>query len=130
MARPKNPFVTVFTLALIGAIVCAVVRFAYVAHILVQSGESLTSITLKLLLIDVMELHVFALYGAVGGAILGVLLALIDLLRYGGQAEELSWKESGDINPFAKDEVKARRMEAGDRYLDEHSPKGRGGDNK
>ncbi len=65
----------------------AVARFIYFAYVFVQAGESLNSVPLELLLIDVMEIHRFALYGAGGGAILGIILVLVDLLRYGGHAE-------------------------------------------
>lgn len=130
MARSKNPISVIFSMALLGALVSAVVRFAYSAYIIVQAGETLTSTTLKLLLIDVMELHRFALYGAGGGAILGIILVLVDLLRYGGQAEDYAWKDTEDFQPFAEDEVKARRMEIGDRYQKEHPPKGQNGDTK
>jgi uncharacterized membrane protein len=130
MARSKHPISVIFSMALLGALVSAVVRFAYSAYIIVQAGETLTSTTLKLLLIDVMELHRFALYGAGGGAILGIILVLVDLLRYGGQAEDYARKDTEDFQPFAEDEVKARRMEIGDRYQKEHPPKGQNGDTK
>ncbi len=107
-----------------------VARFIYFAYVFVQAGESLNSVPLELLLIDVMEIHRFALYGAGGGAILGIILVLVDLLRYGGQAEDYSWKNSEDSQPFAEDEVKAHRMEIGDRYQKEHPPKGQNGNIK
>ncbi len=130
LARSKNPVSVIFSMILLGALVSAVVRFAYSAYIIVQAGESLNSIPLELLLADVMELHRFALYGAGGGAILGIILVLVDLLRYGGQAEDYSWKNSEDSQPFAEDEVKAHRMEIGDRYQKEHPPKGQNGNTK
>ncbi len=130
MARSKNFVSVVFSMTLLGAFVSVVVRFAYTAYIIVQAGETLTSISLKLLLVDVMELHRFALYGAGGGAIFGIILVLIDLLRHGGQAEDYARKDTEDFQPFAEDEVKARRMEIGDRYQKEHPPKGQNGDTK
>ena len=130
MARSKNPVSVVFSMTLLGAFVSAVVRFAYSAYILVQAGETLTSVPLKLLLIDVMELHRFALYGAGGGAVFGIALVLVDLLRYGGQAKDDSWKNTKGVKSFAEDEVKARRMEIGERYQKEHSPKGQNGDTR
>ncbi len=130
MARSKNFVSVVFSMTLLGAFVSVVVRFAYTAYIIVQAGETLTSISLKLLLVDVMELHRFALYGAGGGAIFGIILVLVDLLRHGGQAEDYARKDTEDFQPFAEDEVKARRMEIGDRYQKEHPPKGQNGDTK
>ena len=130
MARSKNPVSVVFSMTLLGAFVSAVVRFAYSAYIIVQAGETLTSVSLKLLLIDVMELHRFALYGAGGGAVFGIALVLVDLLRYGGQAKDDSWKNTEGVKSFAEDEVKARRMEIGERYQKEHSPKGQNGDTR
>ena len=130
MARSKNFVSVVFSMTLLGAFVSVVVRFAYTAYIIVQAGETLTSISLKLLLVDVMALHRFALYGAGGGAIFGIILVLVDLLRHGGQAEDYARKDTEDFQPFAEDEVKARRMEIGDRYQKEHPPKGQNGDTK
>jgi hypothetical protein len=117
MTRSKNPVLVIITMALVWAFVCAMVRFGYLAYIIVQAGESLGSVPVNVLLVDVMGLHRFALYGAGGGAIFGIVLVVVDLLRYGGRAEDLSWKSGEAINPFAGDEVKARRMEIGDRYL-------------
>ena len=130
MARSKNPVSVVFSMTLLGAFVSAVVRFAYSAYIIVQAGETLTSVSLKLLLLDVMELHRFALYGAGGGAVFGIALVLVDVLRYGGQAKDDSWKNTEGVKSFAEDEVKARRMEIGERYQKEHSPKGQNGDTR
>jgi hypothetical protein len=110
--------------------VSAVARFIYFAYVFVQAGESLNSVPLELLLIDVMEIHRFALYGAGGGAILGIILVLVDLLRHGGQPEDYTWKYREVVKPFYEDEVKARRMEIGDRYQKEHPPKGQNGDTK
>ena len=120
MARSKNPIIVIVTMALLGAVVCAIIRFAYGAYIIGQAGESLSAVPLGLLLMDVMQLHRFAIYGAGGGAIFGVVLVLVDLLRYGGQGEDESWQNKAGVDPFADDEVKARRMELGDRYLKEH----------
>jgi hypothetical protein len=130
MARSKNFVSVVFSMTLLGAFVSVVVRFAYTAYIIVQAGETLTSISLKLLLVDVMELHRFALYGAGGGAIFGIILVLVDLLRHGGQAEDYARKDTEDFQPFAEDEVKARRMAIGDRYQKEHPAKGQNDDTK
>lgn len=131
MHRRKNPVVVILFLVLVGALLTAIVRFGYFAHLIVQAGESesLTSVPLDVLLLEVMELHRGAIYGAVGGAILGIILVLVDLLRYGGRGEEYTWSaRDEEINPFAEDEVKARRMKMGDRYLKEHGSKGQKGD--
>ena len=130
VAGSKNPVSVIFSMTLLGALVSAVVRFAYSAYIIVQAGESLNSIPLELLFVDVMALHRFALYGAGGGAILGIILVLVDLLRYGGQVEDYASKDTEDYQLFAEDEVKARRMEIGDRYQKEHPPKGQNGNTK
>ena len=130
MVRAKNPISVFFSMTLLGALVSAVVRFAYSAYIIAQAGESLNSIPVNLLLIDVMELHRFALYGAGGGAIFGITLVLIDLVRFGGQAETYSWKHTDVVKAFAEDEVKARRMEIGDRYQKENPQKRQDSDTK
>ena len=122
MASAKNPFSVIVTMLFLGAFLSAVARFAYVACVIVQAGKALDSVPLELLLIDVMELHWFALYGAGGGAVFGIVLVLVDRLRYGGQGEDRSRKVREDVDPFAGDEVKLRRMEMGDRYLKDHPP--------
>jgi hypothetical protein len=130
MARSKNPVFVIFSMTLLGALLSAVVRFGYSTYLIVQAGESLTSVPVELLLIDVMELHRFALYGAGGGVILGIIFVLIDLSRYGGQSEHVTWKTKEEFKPFAEDEVKARRMEIGDRFLKEQPPTGENSDTK
>ena len=122
MASAKNPVSVIVTMLLLGAFLSAVARFAYVAYVIVQAGKALDSVPLELLLIDVMELHWFALYGAGGGAVFGIALVLFDRLRYGGQGEDHSRNVREDVNSFADDEVKLRRMEMGDRYLKDHPP--------
>lgn len=117
MPRSKNPFIVILTMLFLGAIVCVIARFSYAAYVITQMGESLGSVPAKQLLVDVMGLGRYALYGAGGGLVLGVVLVVVDLLRYGGRGGDLEWKSREDINPFAGDEVKARRMEVGDRYL-------------
>jgi hypothetical protein len=128
MSRSKNPVVAILSLTILGALVTAIARFAYLAYILIESGESLTSVSLDVLLVDVMELHWAAVYGAAGGAILGVILVLVDLIRYGGRTDDYSWKDMEDFKPFTEDKVKAHRMDAGDRYLKEHPQKDRDGE--
>ena len=61
MSRSKNPISAIFSMTLVGALLSAIVRFAYLAYIIVQKGESLNAVPVKRLLIDVMELHIFAL---------------------------------------------------------------------
>ncbi|TFH41319.1 MAG: hypothetical protein E4H01_15155 [Lysobacterales bacterium] len=117
MTRSKNPVLVIISMALVWAFVCAMVRFGYLAYVIAQAGESLGSVPVNVLLMDIMGLHWFALYGAGGGAIFGIVLVVVDLFRYGGREGDLSWKSGEEINPFAGDEVKARRMETGDRYL-------------
>lgn len=128
MTRFKNPAFVIFYMVLLGALASVVVRFAYCAYVFLQVGESLTSVSVKLLLIDVMELHRFALYGVGGGVVLGVILVLVDLLRYPGRSEQYTWRATEDLNPYVKDEVKARRMQTGDRFLKEHQGKRQNGD--
>ena len=130
MSRSKTPIAVIFSMTLLGTLLSVIARFAYVAYIIVQAGESLNSLPLELLLIDVMELHYFALYGAGGGAILGIIFALVDLLRFGGRSDELTWANQEEIKPFVEDEVKAHRMEIGDRYLKENPPNDKNGNSK
>lgn len=112
-------------MTILGALVTALARFAYLAYILIDSGESLTSVSLDVLLVDVMELHWVAGYGALGGAVLGIVLVLIDLIRRGGRSDDYSWKSIEDFKPFTEDKVKAHRMETGDRFLKENPPNDR-----
>lgn len=128
MARSKNPFFVILSMIFLGVLIAVLARFSYSAYVIVQAGESLRAVPLNLLLVDVMGLHRFALYGAGGGAVFGVVLVLVDLVRYRGRAEDYTWKRREVIKPFAEDEVKARRMEIGDQYLKEQSSKGRDDD--
>lgn len=130
MASAKNPVSVIVTMLLLGAFLSAVARFAYVAYVIVQAGKALDSVPLELLLMDVMELHWFALYGAGGGAVFGIVLVLVDRLRYGGQGEDHSREVGEDVNPFVGDEVKLRRMQMGDRYLKDHPPSDQNDDAK
>ncbi len=130
MSRSRNPISAIFSMTLVGALLSAIVRFAYLAYIIVQTGESLNAVPVKQLLIDAMELHMFALYGAGGGAILGIIFVLVDWFRGGARSEDYTSTNRPEINPFMKDDVKARRMEIGDRYLKDHPPDGRGDDTK
>lgn len=123
MAKPRNTFSVLLTMGLVGALLGIIARFAYGAYVIVQAGESLRSIPPTPLLFEVMEIHWYALYGAGVGAILGVLLIILDVLRPGTD-EPLTWGAREVIDPFAEDAVKSRRMAAGDRYLQE---KARGG---
>jgi hypothetical protein len=127
MARSKSPFFVIFSMTLVGALVGALIRFAYSALVIAQAGESMGSVPAKLLLVDVMELHLYALYGAVGGALFGVVLVVVDVLRYSGREDELSWKVREEYKPFTEDHVKARRMEMGDQFLKERESKQREG---
>ena len=130
MSRSKTPIRAIFSMILVGALLSAIVRFAYLAYIIVQTGESLNADPVKVLLIDVMELHMFALYGAGGGAILGIIFVLVDWFRDGERSEDYTSTDRPEINPFMKDDVKARRMEIGDRYLKDHPTDGHGNDTK
>ena len=124
MSRRKNPIVSILSLAIVGAMLTAIVQFGVYAHRILKAGESLTSVPLDVLLFEVMSLQRGAVYGAAGGAILGVVLAIVDLLRYGGRGEDYTWTARDEgVNPFADDEVKARRMKMGDQYLKERDAK-------
>ena len=116
MARSGNPVIAIVSMALLVAVVTVAVRFGYLAYIIVQAGESLRSVPVWVLLVDVMGLHWFVLYGAVAGGVFGAALVLVDKLRYGGREEDLTWSPRGEVKPFAEDAVKARRMEMGERY--------------
>ena len=116
MTRSRNTVVAIVSMALLVAVVTVAIRFSYLAYIIVQAGESLGSVPVRVLLLDVMGLHWFALYGAVAGGVFGAVLVVVDRLRYDGREEDLSWSPRGEIRPFAEDAVKARRMEMGERY--------------
>lgn len=100
MARSRNPVNAIVSMALLVAVVTVAVRFAYLAYIIVQAGESLRSVPITVLLMDVMGLHWFALYGAVAGGVFGGVLVLVDKLRNGGGEDELSWSPRGGGQAF------------------------------
>jgi hypothetical protein len=130
MVRSRSPISAIVTMALLGTVVCAIARFGYSAYVINQEGVALSAVPLKLLLTDIMELHWFAVYGFVGGAVFGIVLVLTDLVRSSGHEDGSAWKDRVDVDPFADDEVKARRMQIGDRYLKENPPGGEKGDTK
>jgi hypothetical protein len=119
MARSKSPVSVLLTMLLVGALVGVLARFVYGAYVIYQAGESLRSIPPTALLMDVMQLHWFALYGAGAGAVFGVVLVLIDWLRHGNGEDALGWQTREVVKPFAEDGVKARRMAVGERFLEE-----------
>ena len=123
MARSRNPVAAFLTMALVGALVGIIARFVYGAYVITEAGESLRSIPPTPLLFEVMEIHWYALYGAGVGAVLGVMIIVIDTLRYGAGEDEPEWRPREVIKPFAEDAVKSRRMEAGSRYLEESAHK-------
>ena len=125
MARTRSPIAVIVTMSLLGAVVGAIARFAFGAYVVSQEGMALSDVALELLLLDVLGLHWFAIYGLVGGGIFGVVLVLVDVLRYGARDHGYVPQNQVDIDPLADDKVKARRMEIGDRYVKENPPKDR-----
>jgi len=107
----------IVSLALLGAVLSAVVRFGYLAHVIVDRGASLDSVSFLTLTIEVMELHITALYGAVGGAALGLTIVLIDIVRF-GRREPLTWHEMEVGQPGADDLIKSTRAKAAEEYLE------------
>jgi len=106
-------------MTLVGALVGSLGRFVYSAYVITRAGESLGSTPPIPLLIVVMEVHRFALYGAAVGAVLGVVFILTDFLRSGEAGHGRASSSREEISPFAEDKVKAHRMALGERYLDE-----------
>ena len=106
-------------MTLVGALVGIVARFVYSAYVIGEAGESLGSTPPAPLLLDVMEIHWFALYGAAVGVVLGVVFILTDFLRSGEAGHDRISSSGEEISPLAEDKVKAHRMALGERYLDE-----------
>jgi hypothetical protein len=125
MARSRSPIAVIVTMSLLGAVVGAIARFAFGAYVVSQEGLALSDVALELLLLDVMRLHWFAIYGALGGGVFGVVLVLVDVLRASARDDGYVPRNRVDIDPFADDKVKARRMEIGDRYVKENPPEDR-----
>jgi len=105
----------------IGGIVAAAVIFVDRAYILARSGFTLTSVPFPSLILDVMELPKWALLGAVGGAIFGILLKLPAMSRWLWRKEQKP-KEI-DLIPFKDpdDVIKALRKEKAEQYLAERA---------
>lgn len=59
-------------MSLIGGFLLAFVMFFYRAYILASSGADLNKVPLPSMLLDVMELDRYAMYGASAGAVVGV----------------------------------------------------------
>jgi hypothetical protein len=123
MVRAKSPVSAFLTMALLGALVGILGRFAYSSYVITRAGESLGSIPPTPLLVDVMKIHWFALYGVVAGATLGVLFILVDFLRAASGEQNPASSSREELNPLAEDKVKAQRMALGERFLEEADQK-------
>ena len=114
--RSRRPLVAVLSLAFLGALASGIARYAYLADILVDAGVNLDTVPFATIAIEVMELPRFALYGAAGGAVVGVLLALLDLLR-SGRKPDYTWAEREVSSAGADELIKRRKAQAADEYL-------------
>ena len=66
-----RPVLLFVLFSLLGAVVAALAMFLYQAYILASSGVSPDTVPIKTMLLEVMELHLYAIYGAVAGGMLG-----------------------------------------------------------
>lgn len=107
----------IVSLALLGAVLTGVVRFGYLAHVIVERGASLDSVPFLTLTNEVMRLHVAALYGAAGGALLGAIIVLVDIVRFGAR-EPLRWHGREVGQPGADDLIKSSGARVADEYLE------------
>ena len=119
MTKARGPGSVLLTMSIVGGLVAVLGRFAYSAYVIVRAGESLSSIPPGPLLLDVMQLHWFALYGVAAGAVLGVVFIVTDIVRAGGGDRQVTPASGEELNPLAEDKVKAQRMALGERFLDE-----------
>ena len=109
--------ISIFVWTFLGGVLTAAVVFADRAYALISSGRGLTDVPLPVLLVNVMELPTWAMYGAMGGAVLSLLFKIPVLFRWLWRSKRKT--EEVELIPFkdADDVIKALRKERAEKYL-------------
>jgi len=93
---------------LLAALIAAIGRAVWAGFAIVRAGESLSSVPVQALIVDVMELHTAAAWGAAAGFLIAVFVPLPRLLR------------SAIDRLFGR----AERARIADRWLEENQKRG------
>ncbi len=100
--------------SILGAVVAALGMFLYQAYILATSGVSPDAVPIKTMLLEVMELHLYSMYGAVAGGGLGAFWMLVRRWR----ARRTEVPEEQDMLLHDPDlTIKTIRAKRADEYL-------------
>lgn len=124
MARSGRPLAALLSLAFLGALVGAVGRYAYAMHLINAAGEDPGAVPFRMLAIDLMQLHVYALYGAAAGAVLGLVVVVVDFVFF-RRRSSYDWGEREVASAGADTIIKKRRAMRADAYLEQRRRDGR-----
>ena len=101
-------------LTIVGAVATVLVMFLKQAYTLISNGVPRDRVPVEELLLDVMKLDQFAIYGAIGGAVLAVLILVIQgLSALMNKRGAKSSKPEHDPHAI----LQARREQIADEYL-------------
>lgn len=101
--------------ALFGAVIVSLGAFVWQAFLLIRSGVSRSSMSLEALTIDVMQLHIYAMAGALAGLILGVFGAYRAISKDRAFRRRMEALRSVPEDPDAL--IKRRRAQQAEEYL-------------
>ncbi|MDX1432442.1 MAG: hypothetical protein R3286_08325 [Gammaproteobacteria bacterium] len=118
MARSGRPLAAIVSLALLGALLGALARYAWAMYRFSAAGEDTGAVPFGQLAIDVMQLHVYALYGAAAGAALGLAVVLVDLVFFRPR-RRYDWSKREVTADGADTIIKQRRAQRAEAYLEQ-----------
>ncbi len=107
----------VVLMSLIGGFLSAFVMFFYRAYILSSSGANLDKVPLPTMLLDVMELDRYAVYGLAGGAVVGMCWAISSLLSRWRLRRPVSAQQVDSNFIDADSAIKSMRERRAEEYL-------------
>ena len=114
----KGQAVSLFGWALSGAFLTMFVAFGYFTFVIVKQGGTLSGAPVFPLLFEVMKLHLFAGYGALGGLVMALLERFFYFLRH------RTWRKKPKLlhDPSEDTDTKIRLMRAkrAEEYLEAH----------
>lgn len=104
-------------MSLIGGFLSAFVMFFYRAYILASSGANLDKVPLPTMLLDVMELDRYAIYGVGAGAVVGLCWVISSLVSRRRFRQPVSANPSGSSFIDADSTIKSMRERKAKEYL-------------
>ncbi|MGH8535800.1 MAG: hypothetical protein ACREXM_04880 [Gammaproteobacteria bacterium] len=110
---------TVFRWSVIGALTSAVIMALYRYYIITSSGFSIVSVPIKTMMIDVMELPLYAGMGAGVGALLGIVIAIRAALSARKRRPDAAMDTSSPTLEDVDSKLRAINKQKAERYLAE-----------